>query len=145
MNDSRSTSLRHRVHFRRAAAGLALGLITTLTGCSGGGTAPNGTLVMIIRHGEKPGEKKTGDMPGLDASGHKNHNALTQTGWDRAQALVNVFAPDSGKPRAGLARPKAIYAAGADSTFQSRSRHDEMCAHSRSTQGWKRPAIHPIE
>jgi hypothetical protein len=81
----------------------------------GGGpasTVPNGTVVMIIRHGEKPGEKKTGDESGIDDNGNPDDSSLTPTGWRRAQGLVNVFAPPSGQPRPGLARPVAIFSAG---------------------------------
>jgi hypothetical protein len=39
---------------------------------------------------------------------------LTDIGWDRAHRLVDLFDPAQGSPRAGLARPKVIYAAGAN-------------------------------
>jgi hypothetical protein len=68
---------------------------------------------MIIRHGEKPGEKKTGDLPGFDETGAPDDSSLTQVGWNRAHGLVNIFAP-AGQPRAGLARPVAIFSAGAN-------------------------------
>jgi broad specificity phosphatase PhoE len=73
---------------------------------------PVGTLVMIIRHGEKP-DDNTANLPGIDASGNPNDHALTQTGWNRAYSLVNLFDPASGRIRPGLATPKYIYAAGA--------------------------------
>jgi broad specificity phosphatase PhoE len=63
---------------------------------------------MIIRHGEKP----EGDVPGIDASGNEDDSSLTEVGWQRAHLLVDVFDPAQGAPRAGLARPAAIYAAG---------------------------------
>jgi hypothetical protein len=65
---------------------------------------------MVIRHGEKP----DGSEKGIDASGKTDKHSLTQTGWGRARGLVNLFAPASGAPRPGLARPAAIYAAGQD-------------------------------
>ena len=68
-------------------------------------------LVMIIRHGEKP----DGSHPGVDANGHPDDSSLTATGWNRAQHLVNLLDPAQGAPRAGLARPSAIYAAAANS------------------------------
>ena len=68
-------------------------------------------LVMIIRHGEKP----DGSDPGVDANGHPDDSSLTATGWNRAQHLVNLLDPAQGAPRAGLARPSAIYAAAANS------------------------------
>ena len=63
---------------------------------------------MVIRHGEKP----DGSDPGVDAQGRKDDSSLTATGWERANRLVDLFAPASGTPRPGLATPKAIYAAG---------------------------------
>jgi hypothetical protein len=36
-------------------------------------------------------------------------------GWDRAHRLVDLFDPPQGSLRPGLARPKSIYAAGANS------------------------------
>jgi broad specificity phosphatase PhoE len=65
-------------------------------------------VVMIIRHAEKP----DGTAPGLDADGNEDDSSLTAVGWKRAHALVGLFDPPEGDPRAGLARPDAIYAAG---------------------------------
>ena len=121
-----SSALSRRGLFRAIAAASAVAAAITLAACGsptpGGGsggshasTVPNGTLVMIIRHGEKPGEKKTGDQPGVDENGAPaDDSSLTQQGWDRARGLVNVFAPDGGQPRPGLARPVAIFSAGAN-------------------------------
>jgi len=66
-----------------------------------------GTLVMVIRHGEKP----TGSQAGLDAQGHKNDHGLTTTGWQRANHLVDLFDPAHADLKPGLARPAAVYAA----------------------------------
>jgi broad specificity phosphatase PhoE len=99
-------------------------LAAVLTACSGGGqpvptaspggaapdTAPVGTVVMVIRHGEKP----DGSHPGIDAQGDEDDSSLTAVGWQRAERLAELFDPPSGAPRAGLARPVAIYAAGAN-------------------------------
>ena len=70
----------------------------------------DGTLVMIIRHAEKP----AGAHPplGIDADGNPDPHSLTVQGWTRAGALVELFAPGSGTTRQGLARPTAVYAAG---------------------------------
>jgi broad specificity phosphatase PhoE len=68
------------------------------------------TLVMLIRHGEKP----SGKIEGVDAQGNKDDSSLTRTGWNRAHRLVDLFDPAQGSPRPGLARPAAIYAAGAN-------------------------------
>ena len=68
------------------------------------------TLIMIIRHGEKPDDSTSG----INASGNEDDSSMTATGWDRAHRLVDLFDPAAGDPRPGLARPKAIYAAGAN-------------------------------
>jgi hypothetical protein len=65
-------------------------------------------VVMIIRHAEKP----DGSAPGLDEDGNEDDSSLTAVGWQRAHALVGLFDPTDGDPRAGLARPQTIYAAG---------------------------------
>lgn len=69
-----------------------------------------GTLIMIIRHAEKP----AGSRPplGIDADGNPDPHSLTVGGWTRAGALVELFAPGTGTTRPGLARPTAVYAAG---------------------------------
>jgi hypothetical protein len=72
------------------------------------GVAPS-TLVMVIRHGEKP----DGSDPGVDAAGNEDDSSLTEVGWNRAHRLVDLFDPAQGAPRPGLARPEVIYAAGA--------------------------------
>jgi len=109
---------------------LALALSAAVAGCAGGArpappaaTAGGGplptppaasaagaptTLVMIIRHGEKP----DGADPGVDAQGKPDDSSLTATGWERAKRLVDLFDPLPGPPRPGLATPTAIYAAG---------------------------------
>jgi broad specificity phosphatase PhoE len=54
------------------------------------------TKIMVIRHGEKPGEPT--DEPGLmTPNGPENEKALTATGWKRAEALVGLFDPIDGK------------------------------------------------
>lgn len=68
------------------------------------------TVVMVIRHGEKP----DGDAPGLDAQANEDESSLTQVGWDRAHRLVDLFDPAPGSARPGIDRPDAIYAAGAN-------------------------------
>jgi broad specificity phosphatase PhoE len=65
---------------------------------------------MVIRHGEKP----DGSKPGVDARGNQDDSSLTEIGWNRAHRLVDLLDPAHGPPRPGLARPKAIYAAGAN-------------------------------
>ena len=65
---------------------------------------------MVIRHCEKPDRSH----PGVDAQGKEDDSSLTETGWERANRLADLFDPVSGPPRPGLATPKAIYAAGAN-------------------------------
>ncbi|MGW4528816.1 hypothetical protein [Amycolatopsis sp. NPDC004378] len=105
---------------RRTLLGVAAGSTALLAG--GCGTtqqvqpaalppAPaSGTLIMIIRHGEKPAG--SGAPQGIDVDGNTDLHSLTVAGWTRAGALVELFAPGAGSLRAGLARPTAIYAAG---------------------------------
>jgi broad specificity phosphatase PhoE len=68
------------------------------------------TLVMIIRHGEKPDDSTSG----VDEQGKEDDSSLTEVGWDRARHLVDLFDPAQGPPRPGLGRPTTIYAAGAN-------------------------------
>jgi broad specificity phosphatase PhoE len=118
----------HRpVRRRRVLAGFgALALSAVLAACGAGqpttapsagpsaaatsDTAATGTVVMVIRHGEKP----DGSDPGIDADGKKDDSSLTAAGWQRAEKLADLFDPASGEPRTGLARPTAIYASGAN-------------------------------
>ena len=107
------------VVLRLVVALVALAMSAAVAGCAGGprpsppaesaGVTP-GALVMVIRHGEKP----DGSNPGVDAQGKEDDSSLTETGWERANRLVDLFDPVPGPPRAGLATPKAIYAAGAN-------------------------------
>lgn len=84
----------------------------TVTSGTGGtlAAAPAGTTVMIIRHGEKPPKTSSGGV-GLD--GRPDEHSLTAQGWTRAVYLVDLFAPVNGPNRAGLPRPRHVYAAGA--------------------------------
>lgn len=66
---------------------------------------------MIIRHAEKP--LPTEPASGIDPSGRRDKRSLTVEGWQRAGALVELFAPVRGRPPAGLWRPEAVYAAAA--------------------------------
>jgi broad specificity phosphatase PhoE len=85
-----------------------------MTACAGGHApaAPpgdaSGTLVMVIRHAEKP----DGSDPGVDAQGQDDDSSLTKIGWERANRLADLLDPATGPPSPGLATPKAIYAAG---------------------------------
>jgi broad specificity phosphatase PhoE len=81
------------------------------SGAGAADTAAPGTVVMVIRHGEKP----DGSAPGIDAQGNEDDSSLTAIGWQRAERLADLLDPPSGEqPRTGLARPAVIYAAGAN-------------------------------
>jgi hypothetical protein len=71
---------------------------------------PTGTVIMIIRHGEKPDEDVS-PLPGINDQGQPDDSSLTSVGWDRARKLVDLFDPSRGDVKPGLARPKVIYAA----------------------------------
>ena len=117
--------------FRTMTVVVALAASAVLAGCGTAGTAPAGPTtgeitvvgppaavpqdataagrsIMIIRHAEKP----DGTTPGVDDDGNEDDSSLTAVGWERAHALVGLFDPAEGDPRAGLARPQTIYAAG---------------------------------
>jgi len=92
--------------------GASTGPTGTATASSGGdGGRASDNLVMIIRHAEKP----SGSSAGVDARGNPDASSLTEVGWNRARRLVDLFDPADGRLRAGLGRPEAIYAAGANS------------------------------
>jgi len=76
------------------------------------------TRIMVIRHAEKPGTyngtqyfgvNPTGDIAGKDGSKH-----LITTGWQRAGALVTLFAPPWG-PKPGLDTPAYLFASNPES------------------------------
>jgi hypothetical protein len=70
---------------------------------------PLSSKIMVIRHGEKPGDPS--DAPGIDASGNPDPQSLTAQGWRRAQGLVGLFHPvPPAAPRAGLAVPSHLFA-----------------------------------
>src|SRR5690349_19512072 len=82
---------------------------------------PSGSrqVLMIIRHAEKP--VPSGPAIGISASGRPDKRSLTVDGWQRAGALVELFAPLRGRPPAGLWRPSAVYAAAARNGRSRRS------------------------
>ncbi|MEU8548110.1 hypothetical protein AB0C81_14115 [Streptomyces roseoverticillatus] len=98
-----------------AACGKGGGKASAASSDSPAGAAGSGSgadMIMIIRHGEKP--KENGKKPpfGITEDGERNDHALLVRGWQRAGALVTLFAPEGGEPRKGLRRPDAVYAAG---------------------------------
>jgi len=69
------------------------------------------TKIMLIRHAEKP----SGVPPigGVNEDGSAEPQALSVQGWQRAGALIGLFAPRNGSlADARLARPDAIFASG---------------------------------
>jgi hypothetical protein len=99
-----------------AACGAPAPSGATASGAPTSDTPATGTVVMVIRHGEKP----SGSDDGIDAQGKKDDSSLTATGWQRAEKLADLFDPTSGPLGAGLARPAAIYAAGANDDGEGR-------------------------
>ena len=64
------------------------------------------TKIMVIRHAEKPNGE-----PGAMPDGSPNPEALTATGWRRAEALVGLFDPIDGRfKNRALAKPQRLFA-----------------------------------
>ncbi|MEL6714690.1 MAG: hypothetical protein AAFP86_12990 [Planctomycetota bacterium] len=73
------------------------------------------TKIMVIRHAEKPdtydlGSYASGAFAGVDLAGDQDAECLVTLGWQRAGALVTLFAPPFGPPP-GLAQPEHLFAA----------------------------------
>lgn len=73
------------------------------------------TKIMVIRHAEKPasydlGTYAQGKLAGVNLEGNQDSECLVTLGWQRAGALVGLFAPPHG-PAAGLATPTSLFAA----------------------------------
>jgi len=60
--------------------------------------------LLMIRHGEKP---SNGDL-GVDEQGNANPDGLIPKGWERAGALVTLFAPNSTTLNSTLPSPGAL-------------------------------------
>ena len=71
---------------------------------------PRSSMVMIVRHAEKP--TTANRQRGVRPDGDHDRHSLSVRGWTRAGALVGLFVPQHGEPKAGLRRPDAIYASG---------------------------------
>lgn len=114
-----------RAAFRAITVGAAVVAFPALLGCTpsphrpvpskkGGGsggdvTAASGSLIMVIRHGEKPASKSAA---GIDLNGLPDTHSLTEQGWLRAAYLPDLFVQfdDGGRPI--LPTPSIIYASG---------------------------------
>jgi hypothetical protein len=57
----------------------------------------------------------------ISPTGRRDKRSLTVGGWQRAGALVELFAPARGRPPAGLWRPDAVYASAAHNGRSKRS------------------------
>src|SRR5438067_4510936 len=99
---------------RRQLLGLAG--VVTLSACASNVPAAGGSgpaVILLIRHAEKP--DGSGKPYGITIDGERSNGSLTVRGWNRAGALVELFAPAAGQPmRSGLDRPSAVYAAAPD-------------------------------
>ena len=72
------------------------------------------TKIMVIRHAEKPGPYNNVSYSGVDnvgsVSGAAGAKHLVTLGWERAGALVGLFAPPHGPKTPPLATPKFLFA-----------------------------------
>jgi hypothetical protein len=67
------------------------------------------TKIMLIRHAEKPAKD---DTPyGVTRKGERSKESLEVRGWQRAGALINLFAPANGHSKNNaLAKPQFLFA-----------------------------------
>lgn len=98
----------------RISRGRAIGVLAAATaglgtlGAAAARAAAPAQTVMMIRHGEKP----YGAPPfGIDANGNLDKESLTPQGWQRAGALVQLFAPAVTPLRPGIFTPASLFAA----------------------------------
>jgi hypothetical protein len=124
--DSTSGLLDRRALLRAITGATALGAFPALLGCasiptkkgnragnagspSDPVTAAPGTVVMVIRHAEKPTKSGAGST-GTSLTGATDVHSLTERGWTRAADLVALFTQGGG--RVALPVPNVIYASG---------------------------------
>lgn len=67
--------------------------------------------IMIIRHAEK--HQHGSHDRGINQYGHPAHHELTVRGWQRAGALVHLFAPPGGLQGSSICTPRSIFASDA--------------------------------
>ena len=80
---------------------------------------PTASKIMIIRHAEKP--PKTPPPNAIDINGKQEPDSLIVQGWQRAGALVVLFAPSRGPLQdSELATPQFIYASSTSATEGNR-------------------------
>lgn len=112
------STVSRRSAMRTITIGGALAAFPALLGCTpseqriratSGEEPARDTVIMVIRHGEKPA--KSQPPLGIDLSGRPDVHSLTTKGWTRAHYLVDLFS--SAEPgRVSLPSPKSIYASG---------------------------------
>ena len=72
------------------------------------------TKIMVIRHAERPGSYNGVSYSGVDnvgsVSGDAGKKHLVTLGWERAGALVGLFAPPHGPKTPVLATPQFLFA-----------------------------------
>jgi len=73
------------------------------------GRSTDAPMIILIRHAEKP-LHPSGSPHGVNPDGQQDPHSLTVTGWIRAGALVELFAPSRSAPPPELRRPDTIYA-----------------------------------
>lgn len=80
------------------------------------------TIIMLIRHGEKPGED--GPPHGIDRDGERDPHALSVRGWTRAGALAAAFSrlPTAAHP--ALVVPERIIATRSTADYHSKREID---------------------
>jgi broad specificity phosphatase PhoE len=79
-------------------------------------------MIMVIRHGEKPGRA----VNGVTIDGVPDEASLTPRGWQRAGALVGLFAPHQGRVYAELAQPQLLIAPAYASDPEDRRTHQTI-------------------
>ena len=67
--------------------------------------------IMIIRHAEK--HQRHNHDQGVTADGRPAHHELTVRGWQRAAALVQLFAPGAARSGSLIQPPQSIFASNA--------------------------------
>jgi hypothetical protein len=77
-------------------------------GASTGAQKALADTIFLIRHGEKPAD--TPPPYGVDADGAQDDHSLSTRGWQRAGALVTLFAPLDKGFRPGFASPTRLVA-----------------------------------
>ena len=81
-------------------------------------SAPLASMILIIRHGEKPPESAPPPPFGVTPDGRQDDHSLSVRGWQRAGALATLFAP-SRTTLPSIGTPQFIYAVKVDTDFEN--------------------------